>query len=153
MNGAVADLNKRAVETLYVETMLLADDARSVIEHAPAHRHALDPLQRTCMAVEQLRVTTRLMHVIAWLLTRRAVIAGEIDEAAARSEARRLGSMPESDLAIVDTLPDDVRLMIHASMDLARRAAALERALVTDHPAGQGPANDLLDTLRRRLAA
>ena len=59
--------------------MLLADEARSYFEgRARVDRDALDPWMRVGFSCESLKVTTRLMHVIAWLLARRAVAEGEL---------------------------------------------------------------------------
>lgn len=152
MDG-LGDLSKRAVETLYVHAMLLADDAKAAFDHPEALPPGTSSMVQTLASFERLRVTTRLMHVVAWLLTRRGVFAGEIDQQTAMHPSRALGAMPVSDPTDIDLLPDDLRLMVHASIDLAERTAALERALNSSHAAGTGPANDLQDRLRGSYAA
>ena len=52
-------------------------------------------------ACESLKVTTRIMHIVAWLLTQRAVETGEIPEREGRRPERRLGHAAESDPEIV----------------------------------------------------
>ena len=38
----------------------------------------LEPFARVGFACESLKVTTRIMHIVAWLLTQRAVESGEL---------------------------------------------------------------------------
>ena len=76
---ATGEMHSRLVDSLYVEAMLLADEARGYFDNAGKHeRDGLDALGRVSFSCESLKVTTRLMHIIAWLLTQRAVQAGEI---------------------------------------------------------------------------
>ncbi|MBC7985421.1 MAG: DUF1465 family protein, partial [Sphingomonadaceae bacterium] len=84
MNGGANRLARRLIDDLYVEAMVLADEARAYFDdHGNVERDALAPARRVDYAVESLKATTRIMHVIAWLLARRAVEAGEIGEAEA----------------------------------------------------------------------
>src|SRR6187402_1540029 len=53
-------LNRKLVDSLYVEAMLLADEARSYFDvNGRAERDALPPMQRVGFSCESLRVTTR----------------------------------------------------------------------------------------------
>jgi len=68
-------LNNKLVDDLYVEAMVLADEARAYLELGAAiERALLDPFDRVLFSCESLKVTTRVMQVIAWLLTQRAVV-------------------------------------------------------------------------------
>src|SRR3990170_3001949 len=97
-DAARLQLTPKLIDSLYVEAMVLADEARSYFDrHGREDRDSLDPLLRVGFSCESLKVTTRLMHVIAWLLTQRAVEAGELTRAQARRPARRLGEAAESD--------------------------------------------------------
>ena len=58
----------------------LIDPSRDFDGPGDKDRESLDVLMRVSFSCESLRVTTRLMHVIAWLLTRRAVTRGELTE-------------------------------------------------------------------------
>lgn len=130
MDG-VTDIGIRAVETMYVEVLLLSDDARLVFERALEHEPA--PARAIKMSVERIRVTTRLMHVAAWLIARRAIARGEDDD---RHRAP-LAGMPESDGDAIAGMPDEVRLVIQASIDIATDARALEQAFLGEerrHP-------------------
>jgi regulator of CtrA degradation len=125
--------------------MLLADEARSYFdEEGRAEREALSPDDRVAFSCESLRVTTRLMHVIAWLLTRRAVDAGEIDAVAALDPSRRLG--PASPVALPGALPPRAAALVNASVSLHRRAAILDEAFATQEPPAS-PARSMLDRL------
>jgi regulator of CtrA degradation len=141
-------LHRRLVDSLHVEAMLLADEARSYFDEAGrAEREALDPLDRVNFSCESLKVTTRLMHVIAWLLTQRAVDAGELRPRDALHPSRRLGEAPVSDAGAVAVLPARARLLIEASADLHRRVARLDAAQeeqVADSP---------VHSLHQRLAS
>ena len=124
-----ARLHRRLVDSLHVEAMVLADAARSYFDEAGrAEREALDPLDRVGFSCESLKVTTRLMHVIAWLLTQRAVDAGELAPREALHPSRRLGEATRSDPNAVTVLPTQARALIEASIDLHRRVARLDLA-------------------------
>ena len=139
-------LHRRLVDTLHVEAMLLADEARSYFDEVGrAERDTLDPLDRVGFSCESLKVTTRLMHVIAWLLTQRAVHAGELRPRDALHPSRRLGDAPESDGRIVAVLPERARALIGGSADLHRRVAHLDAALGED--AAASPVQGLHDRL------
>lgn len=144
------ELHSRLVDSLYVEAMLLADEARAYFDDAGKHeRDGLDALGRVAFSCESLKVTTRLMHVIAWLLTQRAVRAGEIGFADALQPSRRLGDAPVSDDAMVERMPPCARALIEASIDLYRRTARIEAGMIDtpDAPHDPGPARRMLDRL------
>ena len=123
-------LTMRLVDALYVEAMILADEARSYFDdRGRADRDALPPLARVAFTCESLKVTTRLMHVIAWLLTRRAVEAGELSPQDAREPARRLGRIDSGDTGSLQELPDTARALVAASDDLYQRVQRLDRGI------------------------
>ena len=122
-------LQRRLIDSLYTESMVLADEARSYFDEAGrAEREALDPLVRVGFSCESLKVTTRLMHVIAWLLTQRAVDAGELKPREALDPSRRLGEAPVFDADLVGALPRRAQALIATSADLHRRVALLDVA-------------------------
>ena len=144
-------LTPRLVDSLYTEAMLLADEARAYFDrHGREERESLDPLLRVGFSCESLKVTTRLMHVVAWLLTQRAVEAGEISRAHARKPARRLGDAPESDSALLDRLPPAAQSLIEASRDLYARVQRLDASGLATEPQ-PSPARGLLSRLERSL--
>src|SRR6478672_1456046 len=103
-------ITSRLIDSLYTEAMILADEARSYFDDAGREeRAALEPFARVGFACESLKVTTRVMHIVAWLLTQRAIESGEIDFPDGRRPERRLGHAQDSDAAVVDQLPDGAR--------------------------------------------
>jgi regulator of CtrA degradation len=142
-------LTPKLIGSLYTEAMVLADEARSYFDRqGREQRDTLDPILRVGFACESLKVTTRLMHIIAWLLTQRAVEAGELSPLEARRPARRLGEAPASDEAVLARLPEAARTLVEASRDLFARVQRLdESGPETD---GQpSPARSLLSRLER----
>lgn len=122
-------LHRRLIDSLYTEAMLLADEARAYFDEAGrADREALDPLIRVGFSCESLKVTTRLMHVIAWLLTQRAVDAGELNPRDALDPTRRLGAAPSFDADLVRSLPPRARALVASSAELHRRVGLLDSA-------------------------
>ena len=122
-------MHRRVIDTLYIDAMVLADEARSYFdEGGRADREALDPMARVAFSCESLKVTTRLMHIIAWLLTQRAVDSGEMAAREALDPSRRLGSAPVSDAAALASMPVAARALIEASSDLHDRVARLDES-------------------------
>ena len=149
VSEAKTRITPKLVDSLYVEAMVLADEARSYFDrHSRDDRMKLHPIVRVGFSCESLKVTTRLMHVIAWLLTQRAVEAGEISGARARSQSRRLGDAPDSDPALLAKLPESALSLIQASQDLHARVKRLEEGSVSQEPQAS-PARSLLSRLER----
>lgn len=143
------------VESLYLEAMTLADEARTYFDReGNADRGRLDPVARVAFSCESLKVTTRLMHVVSWLLVRKAVQAGELGEAEAQHPDRRLGRASESEEpARLAYLPPKSRDIVERSRDLYDRVSRLDAQLgaaAADGDTGGG-ARALLDRLRSSL--
>lgn len=145
-------LHRRLVDGLYLEAMVMADEARAYFDHPDmSHAELQDPLRRVSFACESLKVTTRLMHIIAWLLSQRAWQRGEISDADLMDEKYRLGRATESDPDIAAVFPFAARALIDASQELYGRVARLQDRM--DHmarPRGQvesSPARALMDRL------
>src|SRR6476619_1668895 len=84
-------ITSRLIDSLYTEAMLLADEARSYFDDAGREeRSPLEPFARVGFACESLKVTTRVMHIVAWLLTQRAIETGEIASRDGHRTERRL---------------------------------------------------------------
>ena len=146
-----ARITPRLIEQLYTEAMLLADEARAYFDTAGREeRQALEPFARVGFACESLKVTTRIMHIVAWLLTQRAVETGEISGHDGRRPERRLGHANESDPLVVKTLPPIAQRMIAQSADLYERVKRLDEGQVADMPT-ESPARALMGRLERGL--
>lgn len=140
-------IERRLIDSFYMEAMLLADEARCYFdEHGRSEREALSPMSRVAFSCESLKVTTRLMHIIAWLLTQRAVHGGELSAGQALEPSRRLGEAPVTDDDVSATLPANARALIAASADLYRRVARLDVAQERVDPM-PSPARTILDRL------
>ncbi|MDP1026260.1 DUF1465 family protein [Sphingomonas sp. KR1UV-12] len=125
-------MHQRLVETLYCDTMVLADEARDYGEHrARGDAAALDPAASVVFSCESLRLTTRLMHLLGWLLNHRAIAAGEL---CASGTSTRLVGVAPTDAALRAKLPIQAAILIEASEALYRRAAILDAAFVAAPP-------------------
>ena len=141
-------IHRRLVDALYVEAMVLADEARGYFdERGRAERDGLLPLGRVAFSCESLKVTTRLMHVIAWLLTQRAVFAGEMRPREALDPSRRLGEAPVTEVAALAELPPHAQALVATSIDLHRRVGLIDSGLAND-----GAAASPVRALQERLA-
>ncbi|HEX8642755.1 MAG TPA: DUF1465 family protein [Allosphingosinicella sp.] len=150
-NEARAELTPRVIDSLYVEAMVLADEARAYFDSAGRDdRLALDPKVRIGFACESLKVTTRLMQIVAWLLTRRAISAGELPPDAAIAPERRLGDAPESDEAVLPLLPESALTLIRSSRELYERIRRIDDGAAPEEEQAS-PARSLLNRLQRSL--
>lgn len=150
MTDAAQPITPRLVDALYTEAMLIADEARSYFEDGGRdERLGLDPFERVGFSCESLKVTTRLMHVVAWLLTQRALASGEVDDAAVRRPGRRLGKAAESDLALVERLPQSAQDLVHASRELYGRVKRLDEDTRSEPVVAPSPARALQNRLER----
>ena len=144
-------ITPRLVDTLYSEALLLADEARTYFDEAGREeQRSLDPFARVGFACESLKVTTRIMHIVAWLLTQRAIESGELQASGGRRPERRLGHANDSDPAVVEQLPAAARRLIGASVDLYARVSRLDEGQMSDE-APQSPARALMGRLERDL--
>jgi regulator of CtrA degradation len=73
------ELTPKLVDALYTEAMILADEARSYFDRDPLSG-GFAPEVSVAFSCESLKVTTRLMHSIAWLLNQKALRAGELSQ-------------------------------------------------------------------------
>lgn len=141
----------RLIDSLYTEAMILADEARAYFdEEGRDERVTLPPFVRVGFACESLKVTTRIMHIVAWLLTQKALETGEIKGADGRRPERRLGNASDSDPLVIDQLPESARKLINASSDLYARVRRLDEGQLADEPAAS-PARALMGRLERDL--
>lgn len=144
-----AALRRQLVESLYTEAMLLADEVRSYFERdGQAERMLLAPMERIGYSCESLKTTTRLMHVIAWLLTQRAIDAGEIGENEAGNHDRLLGDAVPSDVDVCRKLPDSARLLIVSSEQLYKRTLRLQELFLSGVPTSENPVHEMMHRLR-----
>lgn len=120
------DLTRHA----YDEVLDLLVEARNYAAFMqPQEMARRDQLTRLRASCESLRVTTRLMHVLAWLMALRAVEAGEMPAGQLSANAFRLGGgavCREEGGADDDTLPEGLRALLRRSHALYCRIARLD---------------------------
>jgi regulator of CtrA degradation len=146
-----ARITSRLIDSLYTEAMLLADEARSYFDDAGRDdRNTLEPFIRVSFACESLKVTTRIMHIVAWLLTQRAIETGELPGKEGRRPERRLGHAADSDQELVAKLPASAQHLIEASSELYARIQRIDEGVVAEEPAAS-PARALMGRLERGL--
>lgn len=125
---APSDLNNKIVEDLYCEALVLADEVRSIFDLTPVHDTGgeADRL-RLALSVEGLRTTTRVMHVLAWLLNHRAFYAGELSEFQLRRHSKMPPDRPPEPASLELLDPATQRLVLH-SQAMHQRIARLDAA-------------------------
>ena len=150
-NGPEARITPRLVDALYTEAMVLADEARAYFDDVgKGERLMLEPFARVGFACESLKVTTRIMHIVAWLLTQRAIETGELHRVEGRRPERRLGHATTSEQAVLEQMPPAAQRLIMASSDLYARIERLDQGQLLDEPV-QSPARALMGRLERDL--
>lgn len=146
-------LTPKLIDSLYQEAMSLAEDARSYFDHVGQwDRKRLEPMDRVMFSCESLKITTRLMHAISWLLVRKAVQSGEMNEADALHPDRRLGKASPTnpdDATRLKTLPKPANRLVVRSIDLHNRLKRLEQQILREIPADDNRARSLIQRLER----
>ncbi len=119
-------LTVKLMDALYTEAMVLADEARSYFESGRFNEESdPDNLLAVSFSCESLKVTTRLMHCIAWLLNQKALHSGELTAGEAWNHDRALSVGPATDQQTVDRFPEEARQIIIASEELFQRLQRL----------------------------
>ena len=141
------NINHEIIEDLYSEALLLADDARAVFDLRIGEKgdNASDSL-KIALSIEGLRTTTRVMHVLAWLLNQRAFLAGELSAA----QLARHNELPEersADPANLEALEPETRALIRESEDLHARVARLDREMRRAEEQAEAPVQAMQDRL------
>ncbi|QUL36697.1 DUF1465 family protein [Erythrobacter sp. JK5] len=121
-------LSRPIIEALYNEALVLADEVRAVFAMGTREPDiGDDTLVRLALSTEGLKTTTRMMHVLAWLLNQRAYFSGELSE----GQVRRHGALPEdrpADPAQLQLLEEGTCDLIEETERLHRRIARLDAA-------------------------
>ena len=150
-----SDLSRPIIEALYTEALVLADEVRAVFAASAEPAAAAEPIGgdgamlRLALSAEGLKTTTRMMHVLAWLLNQRAFFSGELSA----SQLRRHGILPsdrEADPEALARLELETRALIEETVRLHRRIARLDEAWRQDF-AMQSPARAFQQMIGREL--
>ncbi len=108
---------------------LLSEARRYLVENAETERKRMPTDRGLQASLETMRLVARLTQVMAWLLTHRAVHAGELTLAEAMRPDRRLGGRELCLSAEGDsdpTLPQELRSILERSHALYERIARLD---------------------------
>ncbi len=147
-----SNLSRPIIEALYEEALVLADEIRAVFAlgvHEAEGDDLYDANARLALSTEGLKTTTRIMHVLAWLLNQRAFFSGELSE----TQVRRHGALPPnrpSDAKALAMLNPGTRELIGESERLHDRVARLDEAWRSGFEAAS-PAHALTQRIERSL--
>jgi regulator of CtrA degradation len=115
--------------TMMEAMALLAETRRYLIDRSETERKGMPIESGLAASMESMRLVARLTQVLAWLLTHRAVHAGEMNLIEATRPDRRLGgrelclnTQGEDDAG----MPDELRDLLARSLSLYRRIARLD---------------------------
>jgi len=123
-------LNKHIVDSLYTEALLLSDEVRGAFDLSGqlGGRGKDEDLARIALSCEALRTTTRMMHVIAWLLNQKAYFNGEISELQLRRQGRLTNPSQQVDPAQLALLDADILALVERTRQFHQRIERLDRA-------------------------
>lgn len=144
------NLSRPIIEALYTEALVLADEVRAVF--AAGTREPLaneDAMMRLALSTEGLKTTTRMMHVLAWLLNQRALFAGELSE----GQVRQHGTLPRDRIAEpaqLALLEPETCALIAETERLHQRIARLDEAWRQDFEMAS-PARAFQERIGREL--
>lgn len=146
-----ANLTPTIVDTLYVEALGLADEARIALDRAQASIRSNNDLARVALSCETLRTTTRVMHALAWLLNQRAYYAGELSELQLERHGRLPPSQPDPDPAQLALLPAELVELIERTLHFYERIERLDR-IRRERSVARPPVHLLRERLTRSVA-
>jgi regulator of CtrA degradation len=144
------NLSRPIIEALYSEALLLADEVRAVFAlgtRDPADGD--DTMVRLALSTEGLKTTTRMMHILAWLLNQRAFFSGELSE----KQVRIHGALPAdrpSDPKQLKLLEAPTCDLIYETERLHSRIARLDAAWRQNFEMAS-PVRAFHDRIERRL--
>ncbi|GGH29737.1 AraC family transcriptional regulator [Alsobacter metallidurans] len=122
-----------AFRTLFREGMSLVEATAAYLDgEGREESKNLPRLAALAYASESMRLTTRLMQLASWLLLQRAVSEGELtsDDAQRQKEKVRLSSQNgASSPETVESLPEQLRMLIGSSLRLQSRILHLDRLM------------------------
>jgi regulator of CtrA degradation len=148
MAESEALITPKLLDSLYTESMVLADEARSYFESGRFDEEsASDTTLSVSFSCESLKVTTRLMHCIAWLLNQKALYAGEMSAGEVWQHDRSLGYAAASDTDMVVQFPIEARQIVMASEELFMRLQRLSARLEQQEEA-RSAVHDMFDRLQ-----
>jgi len=144
------NLSRPIIEALYTEALVLADDVRAVFALGTREPEIGENTGvRIALSTEGLKTTTRMMHILAWLLNQRAFFSGELSE----RQVKLHGTLPpdrKADPAALALLEPETRELIDETERLHQRIARLDEAWRGGFEMAS-PARAIHSRLERRL--
>jgi regulator of CtrA degradation len=117
----------------YEDALALTQAARDYIAGARRVAKDLAPGDALAFSVESMRLTTRVVQVMAWCLARKAIFAGELDGGAATIERFALSGrdvcLGGAEKADNPSLPERFRALLSESRALYVRVLRLDELL------------------------
>lgn len=146
------NINREIIEDLYTQALLLSDDVRAAFDlRLQSNAANGDDVTRVALSIEGLRTTTRLMHLLAWLLNQRAHMAGELSD----KQLEHFCALPEereADAENLARLEAPICALIAESERLHARVARLDRHW-REKIAGDMPVASLQGRIARAFAS
>ena len=140
-------ITKYVLHSLYTEVMVLADEARAYFERKQ-NNGAIAPELAISFSCESLKVTTRLMHSIAWLLSEKAILSGEISFDKLPDHNRELGHAPESDPHCVQLLPAHAQYLVSESEAIYARLKRISAQILSENEQSKPQQHQLMERLQ-----
>lgn len=138
------------IEKTYDEAIALVHQSAAYLDgEGTLLREDLGDQLRPVFTAESLRATTRLMQVVSWLMTQRAVLSGEMSPEEAREHKYRLGARGiclADPLDGTEKLPEYFQDLIESSRGLYERVARIEERLLEEAEV-DNPVHKLLNRL------
>jgi len=136
-NGTVSFAEKLATsdafKTLFREGMVLVEDTACYLDGAGRDdSKRLPRMAALGYAAESMRLTTRLMQLASWLLLQRAVNEGELTQAEAMTEKRKVRLVEQeaaSNAEAMAKLPARLVELVDMSIRLQARIIHIDRLL------------------------
>lgn len=144
------NLSRPIIEALYTEALILADDVRATFALGVREPESGDSNDvRLALSTEGLKTTTRMMHILAWLLNQRAFFSGELSEQQVRTHGTLPPDRPAEERALAVLEPETCELILETEQ-LHQRIARLDEAWRSGFEMAS-PARAFQGRLERRL--
>jgi regulator of CtrA degradation len=123
-----ADITAPIIESLYCDALVLADEARAAFDLSGRLDQVSEDedLARIALSCEALRTTTRMMHVLAWLLNQRAYFRGEMSEFQLRRHGRLPPQQTAADPLQLARLDPELRDLVRRTQRFYERIARID---------------------------
>lgn len=141
------DITALIVEELYCEANVLADEVRAAFAPAVSELMPVELPLRRALECEGLKATTRIMHVLAWLLNHRAYLAGQMS-CDQRDRHTHLPPDRAPSVEMMDLLDLPTQSLVAETQRLHARVGRLDREYRegrTSSPPSIGLIHDRLD--------